>query len=120
MLLIYRRAIFEGGLQNVLTDIGWSVKHVNPVAVDTNFGRDTLGVNQGINAKNCLQVGMVSEVIKTRVEAECSEDTFPLILGGDHCISIGTISAIKGKRPNNAIVWVRFFIFLQSIYKVRH
>lgn len=33
-------------------------------------------------------------------------DHFSLILGGDHCIPIGTIPALMATRPNTGIVWV--------------
>ncbi len=45
----------------------------------------------------------MSEIIKNKVEAECVEGNFPLILGGDHCIAIGVLSAILGKRPETAV-----------------
>lgn len=104
--MVVNRAILDGGLLNVLKDIGWEVKVTPPVITEPSFGEDVSGVNKCIKAKNCLQVGMVSEVIKKSVESECDDDNFPLILGGDHCIAIGTISAIKSRRPKNAIVWV--------------
>lgn len=97
--------MIENGLVKLLGDIGWRWKIVPPLIDDIKFGRD-LRSYEDINAKNCLQVGTVSEVIKRGVLEQCKEDTFPLILGGDHCISIGTISAIRAAQPNTAVVWV--------------
>lgn len=63
-------------------------------------------IPEGARAKNCLEVGTVSEIIHNHVRKEFTPDLFPVILGGDHCISIGTISAIKAVRPKTAVVWV--------------
>ena len=58
------------------------------------------------NARNSLQVGLTSEVVHQKVLEEARTGNFLLILGGDHCISIGTISGIKAARKNTGIVWV--------------
>jgi arginase len=92
-------------LADVLHGEGWEVKHLPPLSFDQTkeHGHPALP-----NAKNCARVGEASRIIKEHVSAACEPDTFPLILGGDHCVAIGTISGIKEKRPNNAIVWVCF------------
>lgn len=89
----------------MLGDIGWRHRIVPPLIDDVKIGRDFRSY-EDINAKNCLQVGTVSEIIKNGIVKECSDGSFPLILGGDHCISIGTISALKTLKKDSAIVWV--------------
>jgi arginase len=89
----------------VLSDVGWRWKIVPPLIEDVRHGRDFRSY-EDINAKNCLQVGTVSEIVKNRLVKECEDGCFPLILGGDHCISIGTISALKTLKKNSAIIWV--------------
>ncbi len=101
------RSLIDAGLIRILSDLGWRWKQIPDIITDPNFGRDVMHRHdEDINAKNCMQVGKVSELIRNHVRTECAQDVFPLILGGDHCISIGTISAIKECRPNTAIVWV--------------
>ena len=97
------RAIISSGLPRLLGDIGWRVKQLEAFQVDTFRNVQTKSVSK---AKNCFEVGKVSQLIAQRVLGECTNETFPLILGGDHCISIGTISAIKRNRKNAGIVWV--------------
>ena len=63
-------------------------------------------VPTGFKAKNCAQVGLGCKAIRDHVAEHCHDNNFPLILGGDHCISIGTISAIKTARKDTAVVWV--------------
>lgn len=98
------RTLIENGLINLLGDIGWRWKQLPPLIVDDS--NSSLILDPEINAKNCFQVGLCSKTIMDHVKPECEGDNFPLILGGDHCISIGTISAIKSARKNTAVVWV--------------
>lgn len=56
--------------------------------------------------KNCSQVGSVCESIYHQVQKEAASDNFLLILGGDHCIPIGTLPGILTSRPNTGVVWV--------------
>ncbi len=100
--------MIDHGLIGVLGDVGWRWKQLPPLVTDPKFGIDINRNFEDINCKNCLQVGKVSELIKEHVLPECESDNFPLILGGDHCISIGTISAIKQARKDTAIVWVGY------------
>lgn len=100
----------------MLGDLGWRWKQVPDFITDPDYGRDLSNKDfEELNVKNCMQVGKVSELIRNVVRPECSEDNFPLILGGDHCISIGTISAIKESRPNTAIVWVCENVLMFSV-----
>lgn len=100
------QALIDSGLPKLLGKIGWRLKLVPPLTTDVSFGKGSADIVEDVKAKNCAQVGRVSAAIKSHVESECQPDNFPLILGGDHCISIGTISAIKKTRPDTKIVWV--------------
>lgn len=56
--------------------------------------------------KNCAQVGSVCESIYHQIAKEAASDNFLLILGGDHCIPIGTLPGILTSRTNTGVVWV--------------
>lgn len=71
-------------------------------------------------AKNCYEVGNVCKLIEKKIVGELSNENFPLILGGDHCISIGTISAIKKLRGNVGIVWVKTTKRSFHLFKSHH
>jgi arginase len=109
----------DAGLIKLLGGIGWRWKQLTPMTSNDTSSSTTEDYRH-LNAKNCYQVGKVSGMIKKHIETECADDNFPLILGGDHCISIGTISAIKAARPKTAIVWVRIFskckLFIESLH----
>jgi arginase family enzyme len=105
--------LIDNGLPGMLGDLGWRLQVLPPLIDDIKFGRD-LRNYEDINAKNCHQVGTISEVVCNEIsKATQDKDVFPLILGGDHCIAIGTISAIKRTRKNSAVIWVKQFFGLQ-------
>jgi len=99
----------SNGLVSILGRNGWRWKQLPELFKDDlqlHNRLDMKKMDEEFNAKNCLQVGTVSQLIQNHVMPECTPNNFPLILGGDHCISIGTISAIKKARPDAAVVWV--------------
>lgn len=96
--------LLSGGLKTLLGDLGWRIKISDPL-IFTNTKPDPTNYSS-INAKNCPEVGKGCEYIYNSVKQEIENDSFPLILGGDHCISIGTVPAIKTFDPNAAVVWV--------------
>lgn len=89
--------------------MGWRIGQSPPLAVDSS-PPSNIELPLGIKAKNCEQVGKTSELIHNHVIKQCAtSQTFPLILGGDHCIAIGTIAAIKSMKKDAGIVWVCIF-----------
>jgi arginase len=56
--------------------------------------------------KNCYNIGSSCEQIHRTVASAAKEDDMLLILGGDHSIAMGTVSAICRSRPKTGIVWV--------------
>jgi arginase len=104
--------LISSGLVDLLTKIGWKSEIIPALTTTVQSTGDFVDVVHG-KTKNCAQVGAVCEQISKYVAKECSSTTFPLILGGDHCISIGTIHGIAKQRPNTGVVWVsrRFRVF---------
>jgi arginase len=87
-----------------LSNAGWTVSQIPALSFDQvkeDYQHPAIP-----QAKNAAKVGTASRLIRDHVAKFCQPDNFPLILGGDHCVAIGTISGIKSQRPNNAIVWV--------------
>ena len=99
----------DEGLGDKLGDLGWAVKYAKPVNFPDNMrtGNSTAKVSDDIRIRNCEECGRANQLINSRVLEELKHDhtDFPLILGGDHGISIGTISAIQ-QRKKTGIVWV--------------
>lgn len=94
------------GLGDQLGDIGWSVRYAKPVNFPDSKSFATALDSDKITIRNCEECGHASQIIHSRVKKDFEKDTdFPLILGGDHGISIGTISALQ-QRKRSGIVWV--------------
>lgn len=94
----------ERGLGTMLTQLGWRVEDTS---ADLDFQYNTtLSSPDPMNAKNCAHVGFSSNVLANVVETKIDQGLFPLILGGDHSIAIGSLTGILKKRPNTGIIWV--------------
>ncbi len=99
--------MLDAGLVKLLGSAGWKWKQLPDIYKDPSLHRDIgRDYEKEMNARNCLQVGKITEMIRDQVKGEVLPDTFPLILGGDQCVSIGAISAIKECRPDTAVVYV--------------
>ncbi|WP_431030465.1 arginase [Lysinibacillus sp. LZ02] len=55
--------------------------------------------------KNLQSVVDASVAVKKRVLNMLGDGVFPLILGGDHSISIGTVAAINASKQNLGVIW---------------
>jgi arginase family enzyme len=93
--------IIDLGLMKLLGSNGWRLNQLPPVILKTTDESKFYN-----NAKNCFLVGKSCELINNVVKNECTNGNFQLILGGDHCISIGTIPPIFKNKPNTGVVWV--------------
>ena len=51
-------------------------------------------------------VRAVCEEVAGRAEAVVSEGLFPIFLGGDHSISIGTVSGVAGAAGRTGVIWL--------------
>ena len=58
------------------------------------------------NAKHSLEVGAGNAVLADLVESKLRLGRFPLILGGDHSIGIGSLAGILRARPDTGVIWV--------------
>jgi len=96
----------EHGLRSKLSSLGWRVKEVPTLDFDNiNMERPPPNiVNNG--ARNSMMVGKGTKMLADVVEETIKEGAFPLILGGDHSIGLGSLAAILKCRPNIGVIWV--------------
>ena len=96
----------KNGLLQMLGDIGWRVEQLPDITEVTGSDMGSIDMS-AVNAKNCASIGatcqIASEVLSDKA---ANTQNFILILGGDHCIPIGTIPGLMKGRPNTGIVWV--------------
>ncbi|MGK3733626.1 MAG: arginase [Bacillariaceae sp.] len=87
----------------MLTQLGWRVEDI----ADLDFHLHNIQESPDpSNARNCALVGHAANILADVVENKIKEGLFPLILGGDHSIGIGSLTGILRARPNTGIIWV--------------
>ena len=96
----------KNGLLQMLGNIGWRVEDLGEILEVT--GNDAGSIDmKTVNAKNCASIGATCQIASEMLYKKASETkNFILILGGDHCIPIGTIPGLVKGRPNTGVVWV--------------
>ncbi len=93
-------AIRHAGLIEKIERIGYTVKDKGDVvpAVAVSQGDPKLRYEKEINASN--------EQLFRKVKESLDEAHFPLILGGDHSIAAGSVSAVSQHYGNIGILWI--------------
>lgn len=94
----------EAGLRQMLTSLGWRVDDVGNLKLPERF--DSVFYSGEQNAKNSILVGEGAKIIAAEVYKKACECRFPLLLGGDHSVGIGSLAGILKARPNTGVLWI--------------
>ena len=92
-------SMIEEGLPSQLSQLGWRIENTPEVDFATE-GREAPG------ARNSEIVGGGAFKIAELVRTNAGEGKFPLTLGGDHSISIGTLAGMLSNYPDLGVIWV--------------
>lgn len=94
-------AIRYARLEAALADLGHKV---------TDLGNAGVPIPELVakeeEAKHLAAVRSVCEEVSERAAAIFSEGLFPIFLGGDHSIAIGTVSGVAGSGGRTGVIWV--------------
>jgi len=99
-------AIRIAGLADRLTELGHKVVDEGDIGIKN---MEALKVGD-VRARYLAEIARASRLVCNKVERIVSKGHFPLVLGGDHSISVGTVSAIamaarrEGKKVG--LLWV--------------
>lgn len=63
------------------------------------------GASAGVGMKNTAEVLEMSGLLAERVSAAVASGAFPLVLGGDHSIAIGTIAGLADHYSDLGVIW---------------
>lgn len=113
----------QAGLRPRLSSLGWSVEDLSDLSFDNTFAAaaPAVAVESAVSStnsvyfdsstdkipKNSLLVGKATEKIASIVQATIEdEQKFPLILGGDHSIAIGSLAGVLAARPDTGVIWI--------------
>lgn len=94
-------AIKYAGLVKRLENIGYNVEDRCDIVVDKKVATTVAGSN----LKNLNIVSEVNSNLCKEVSDAMSEGKFPLVIGGDHSIAIGTISGVLQHKKNLGVIW---------------
>ncbi|HEX9657300.1 MAG TPA: arginase [Bacteroidota bacterium] len=99
-------AIRIAGVSECLKDLGNNVTDDGDIDIK-NMEEIRVG---DLKARYLKEITRASKIIAQKVEKIMSHGHFPLILGGDHSIAIGTVSGVaafaKKKRKRIGVLWV--------------
>ncbi|PSL42327.1 arginase [Salsuginibacillus halophilus] len=94
-------AVRYAGVFERLEALGYNIKDGGDVAVAT----EKAGMKQEAALKDLEAVAETSQRIEQQVTEIHEAGRFPLVLGGDHSISIGTLAAHAAQAENLGVIW---------------
>ncbi len=72
---------------------------------DIPIGRPEVVVDKESNLRNLDLVAEKSELLAKKVDEAIQSGSFPLVLGGDHSIAIGTLAGVAKHYKNLGVIW---------------
>lgn len=94
-------AIRIAGVSHRLARLGYHVEDFGDIAVK----HPAIDNDQGSHLKHLAEVIELSNQLSASVDRTIANGYFPLILGGDHSISIGSIAGIAKHKKNLGVIW---------------
>ncbi|PKR77553.1 arginase [Halalkalibacillus sediminis] len=95
-------AIRHTGLVKRLESLNLTIRDYGNIPVPNN-GTDK--INPETNLKNLEKVALGNEMIAEKVKEVSESGDFPLILGGDHSIAIGSIAGLHDQFKDLGVIW---------------
>ncbi|NGQ97518.1 arginase [Brevibacillus sp. SYP-B805] len=93
-------AIRYAGVVNRLQSMGFQIKDIGDITVERPHH-----FSETENHKYLDQVVEANTLLAEAVSAEMAEGRFPLVLGGDHSIALGTIAGVAKHVKNLGVIW---------------
>jgi arginase len=99
-------ALRLAGLNTKLASIGYAIEDLGNVSVVQQESTPA----GPVNAKYLGPIAKTCEKLARRVEQAVESNQFPLVLGGDHSIAVGTVSGVSAawrrRRQNIGLIWI--------------
>lgn len=95
-------AMRYAGIIPRLQKIGYHVVDKGDIRVDLREEESAVSES---NLRNLHAVEKTNEALAKQVSQAMAEKTFPLVLGGDHSIAIGTIAGVSAHCENLGVIW---------------
>ncbi|WP_347942385.1 arginase [Peribacillus simplex] len=95
-------AIRYAGLSERLENIGYNVRDEGDIKVEI---QERAQSDIDTNLKNLQDVAEGNEKLSQKVDEVIQSNRFPLVLGGDHSIAIGTLAGLAKHSENLGVIW---------------
>jgi len=96
-------AIRYAGLKDRLEGLGYSIDDLGDLKID--FVNKNENIDTATNLKNLQTVADANDLLGQQVDQVISCKRFPLVLGGDHSIAIGTLAGVSKHYDNLGVIW---------------
>jgi len=96
-------AIRYAGLKDRLEGLGYSIDDLGDLKID--FVNKNENIDTATNLKNLQTVADANDLLGQQVNQVISCKRFPLVLGGDHSIAIGTLAGVSKHYDNLGVIW---------------
>ncbi|MDZ5474158.1 arginase [Bacillus sp. 31A1R] len=94
-------AIRYAGVNERLKNLFDEVHDLGDIAI----GRPEVAIDAESNLRNLDLVAEKSQLLANQVDQVVQEGAFPLVLGGDHSIAIGTLAGVAKHYKNLGVIW---------------
>lgn len=94
-------AIRYAGINEKLDKLGYQVVDLGDIPID----RPKTTIDSKTGLRNLETVLKGNETLANKVEEIMQDQSFPLILGGDHSIAIGSIAGIASHYQSLGVIW---------------
>jgi len=96
-------AMRYAGVIERLSALDYDIKDLGDITISQSSPADNKG--ELSNLKNLRQVTKANEQLAQMVDEQVGEGSFPLILGGDHSIAIGSLAGISKHYQSLGVIW---------------
>src|SRR5690625_4719277 len=94
-------AIRYARVNEVIESLDYTIHDLGDLTISKNISPK----DEQSNLHNLAQIVQASNELAKMIDQEVSQNHFPLILGGDHSISIGSIAGIAKHYENLGVIW---------------
>lgn len=94
-------AIRYAGVVERLEDLGYEIEDIG----DLEIGRRERTIVERSNLRNLKAVLEANELLHEKVSKVIKKGMFPLVLGGDHSIAMGTLAGVSEHYKNLGVIW---------------
>lgn len=100
------KAILQAGLLRGLQQMDMTIQHVAEIRLPNDTAAPLPPEVEKNNLKYLAEVIDVNTRLAEQVSKVVEQGQFPLVIGGDHSIAIGTLAGLSGHYTNLGVIWI--------------